>query len=121
MSEDYGRTWRDVTGNLADLIPDASFWKLMRHPEIRDRLYLATDVGVYCSANGGRNWARFMDGLPQVVNVMDMLIVGQDAVPGPTIIGADGRATPAPRRMVPPFRMFIGTYGRGFWSRPLMW
>jgi photosystem II stability/assembly factor-like uncharacterized protein len=121
MSEDYGRAWRDVTGNLAGLIPDASFWKLMRHPGIHDRLYLATDVGIYCSTDGGAHWARFMDGLPEVVSVMDMLIVGQDTVPGPTVIGADGRATPAPRPMVPPFKMIIGTYGRGFWSRPLLW
>jgi hypothetical protein len=121
MSEDYGRTWHDVTGNLADLVPDASFWKLMRHPEKRDRLYLATDVGVYCSTNAGAHWVRFMDGLPEVVNVMDMILVSQETAPPPTIIGADGRATPAPRRMVPPFRIIIGTYGRGFWSRPLLW
>jgi hypothetical protein len=62
-----------------------------------------------------------MDGLPEVVNVMDMLIVSQESLPGPVIVGADGRTARAPRPMVPPFRMIIGTYGRGFWSRPLLW
>ena len=121
MSENYGRNWSDVTGDLAAHVPDASFWKLMRHPEMRDRLYLATDVGIFCSTDAGAHWVRFMDGLPEVVNVMDMLIVGQEVVPGATVVGADGRATIATRPMVPPFRMIIGTYGRGFWSRPLLW
>ncbi len=121
MSEDYGRTWRDVTGDLVTILPDANFMKLMRHPEIRDRLYLATDVGIFCSSNGGANWVKFMDGLPEVVSVMDMVIVSQETAPGPTIVGAPAGATPVPRRMVPPFRMIIGTYGRGFWSRPLLW
>ncbi len=121
MSEDYGRTWHDVTGDLASLVPDANYWKLVRHPEIRNRLYLATDVGIFCSTNGGANWAKFMEGLPEIVNVMDMIIVSQDTAPGPTIIGTPEGATPVPRRMVPPFRMIIGTYGRGFWSRRLLW
>jgi len=121
LSEDYGQHWRNVTGDLTALLPEANYWKLMRHPEINDRLYLATDVGLYCSLNGGANWVRFMEGLPEVVNVMDIIIAGGETPPPPTVISADGTAAPAPRGMIPPFRIIIGTYGRGFWSRPLLW
>jgi len=121
LSEDRGQNWRDVTGDLAGAIPDASYWKLLRHPEIRDRLYLATDVGLYCSTNGGTNWVRFMDGLPEVVNVTDVIIAGEPTPPPPTVIGRDGTATPGQRVMLPPYRILIGTYGRGFWARPLLW
>ncbi len=119
LSEDYGRHWRNVTGDLTTLLPDANYWKLMRHPEDRQRLFLATDVGIYMSVNGGTNWVRFMKGLPEVVNVMDMVIAGRETPPPPTIIGADGIARRGEWPMLGPYRIFIGTYGRGFWFRPL--
>lgn len=120
LSEDCGRHWRDVTGDLTALLPDANYWKLARHPEDRNRLFLATDVGIYVSVNGGANWVRFMNGLPEVVNVMDLVIAGQETAPPPTILeGGTARRTARP--MVGPYRLFIGTYGRGFWQRELIW
>jgi len=52
---------------------------------------------------------------------MDMIIAGGETPPPPTVIAGDGTAVPAPRAMIPPYRIIIGTYGRGFWSRPLLW
>jgi hypothetical protein len=98
LSTDAGMNWEDVTGNLVNLAPDVQFWELIGDPRDLDTLLLATDAGVFRSDDRGVTWARWMDGLPSVVNAMNIELVHD---------GADA-----------PFVM-IGTYGRGFWRRDL--
>ncbi|HMC68012.1 MAG TPA: hypothetical protein VKJ07_02560, partial [Mycobacteriales bacterium] len=54
-------------------------------------LYVATDLGMYASSNGGTTWSRFGSGLP-LVRVTDFWIAPDDSV------------------------MRVATYGRGVWE-----
>ena len=98
LTTNRGVTWQDVTGDLTTVLPGASYQELIALPSNLNELYLATDQGVYRSDNRGAHWYRFMDGLPQVVNVTSVEL------------NYDGQATPV---------MHIGTYGRGYWKRSL--
>jgi hypothetical protein len=98
LTTDRGMSWQDVTGDLATVLPNASYQELVALPSNLNELYLATDQGVYRSDNRGGHWYRFMDGLPQVVNVNSIEL------------NYDGLSTPV---------LHIGTYGRGYWKRSL--
>jgi hypothetical protein len=54
-------------------------------------LYCGTDLGVYTSKNGGRNWQSVQANLPMSVSVQDLFIHPRDN------------------------KMVIATYGRGVW------
>lgn len=94
MTRDRGASWIPCTGNLATALPSASFHELIALPANRNILFLTTSVGVFRSDNGGATWARFMSGMPAVVDVREIEIV-----PGsnPTILR-------------------IGTFGRGWFE-----
>ncbi len=59
---DQGNTWMDISGDL----PDAPINDLIVRP-VFGELYIATDVGVYYSLNGGANWELLGTELPNVV------------------------------------------------------
>ncbi|MGH1365588.1 MAG: FlgD immunoglobulin-like domain containing protein [Calditrichia bacterium] len=61
-SVDYGNTWQDITNNLPDIPTNA----IAISPFNSDHLYLATDLGIYLSTNGGGEWLEYNDGLPLV-------------------------------------------------------
>jgi photosystem II stability/assembly factor-like uncharacterized protein len=64
-STDFGRTWKDISGNL----PAAPVNELVVMP---DRgLVVGTDVGVFASRDGGRRWLAVGAGLP-VVPILDL-------------------------------------------------
>lgn len=98
LSTNRGVSWRDVTGDLTALAPNAHYWELVANPANLNQLFLATSVGVFRSDNGGLSWYRYMEGLPAVVDVTNIEL------------SYDGLATPV---------LHIGTFGRGYWSRPL--
>ncbi|MFO0985452.1 MAG: hypothetical protein U1E76_27595 [Planctomycetota bacterium] len=94
MSTDRGVHWTDCTGNLANGAY-GYFWELVSLPTNQNVLLLATSVGLYRSDNRGASWYRFMDGLPQVVDVRQIELSAS---------GSDMIAR-------------IATNGRGFWER----
>ncbi len=59
-SVDYGETWVDITSNLPDINTNA----IAISPYSPDHLYLATDLGVFVSVDGGKEWNEYNDGLP---------------------------------------------------------
>jgi hypothetical protein len=59
---DLGQTWANISGDLPDLPTN----DLFIDPEFTDHLYLATDVGVYFSDNGGESWVFASEGIPFV-------------------------------------------------------
>ena len=61
-SDDYGVTWIDITGDLPDILTFA----IAIDPENSDNLYLATDLGVWASVEGGGSWFEWTDGMPVV-------------------------------------------------------
>jgi hypothetical protein len=92
-------SWFAITGNLATLAADASFFELVGDPTDPNRFFLGTDVGLFRTDSGLAGypiWYRWMEGMPAVANVMDLELA------------ADGLAQPLLR---------IGTYGQGFWQR----
>jgi photosystem II stability/assembly factor-like uncharacterized protein len=64
-STDFGRTWKDISGNL----PAAPVNELVVRPD--RSLVVGTDVGVFVSRDGGRRWLAAGAGLP-VVPVLDL-------------------------------------------------
>ncbi len=60
-STDLGDTWTDLTFNL----PDVPMNDVFVDPEIPGQIFVASDIGVYRSVNGGYNWAR-LNGVPYV-------------------------------------------------------
>ena len=81
---DFGETWTSITGNL----PEGNVNVIREDPKNRNLLYLGTEYGFYVSLNGGREWKRFMNGLP-TVRVDDILVHPRD---NDLIIGTHGRS-----------------------------
>lgn len=59
-SDSRGAQWVDLTANLPNIPVNA----IEIDPEAPDRLFIATDVGVFFSPNGGGFWIPFNPGLP---------------------------------------------------------
>ena len=65
-----GTTWTDVSGDLPQVVANA----VAIDPSTpATTWYLATDTGLYRSANSGANWTPFDNGIPNVV-VSDLVI-----------------------------------------------
>jgi len=62
MSDDYGKTWKDISSN----IPTSPVNVIREDSENENILYLGTDNGAYISFNNGTNWEAFSNGLPNV-------------------------------------------------------
>jgi len=80
---DAGATWADVSGNLPDVpVNDVLL--------ASGRIYLATDLGVVTSTDGGTSWSRLGPNLPYTATL--------DIDRGPDA------------------RIYAATHGRGIWS-----
>jgi photosystem II stability/assembly factor-like uncharacterized protein len=82
--------WTDISGALPDIPVNA----VVIDPAAANTYYIATDVAVYRTTNGGATWTQFSQGLPNCA-VFDM-------------------------RLHNPTRLLrAGTHGRGLWERKL--
>ncbi|MDG2238753.1 MAG: hypothetical protein P8L30_00850 [Longimicrobiales bacterium] len=86
-SDDYGATWRDVTGDLPAF---GSARSVAVHPRNGDLVFVGTELGVFFSNTGGGSWLPLGDGLPTV------------AVHGMVVHPREND-------------LVLGTHGRGFW------
>jgi photosystem II stability/assembly factor-like uncharacterized protein len=84
MTKDFGETWASLSGNL----PAANVNVIREDPKNRNLLYLGNEYGFYISLNGGKEWKRFMNGLP-TVRVDDILVHPRD---NDLIVGTHGRS-----------------------------
>jgi photosystem II stability/assembly factor-like uncharacterized protein len=124
-TEDKGRTWKSITGNL----PSGSPVHVIRaDPRQRDLLYIGTEHGLFVSFDGGGAWHPFGNGLPTVA-VADLAIHPRDRE---LVIATHGRSiyvtdiaplqewTPKVRESaaylfeVKPATLFVYRPGRGF-------
>lgn len=81
---DYGQTWTSVAGNL----PSFGHVNVIREDlKNRNLLFAGTEFGVFASFDGGKNWQRFMNGMP-TIRVDDILIHPRD---NDLIVGTHGR------------------------------
>ncbi|SRX52376.1 VPS10 domain-containing protein [Aequorivita sp. CIP111184] len=69
VSENYGATWKDISGNL----PASSVNVIREDPVNENLLYLGTDNGAYVSFNRGESWEVFSENLPNVA-IHDLVI-----------------------------------------------
>ena len=89
---DAGVSWTDITGNL----PNINSWDVVASPTDSNTMWIATDLGVFKTRNGGVTWYRFQHGLP---------IVAANAF---SYIRGEGHDT-----------LRVATFGRGYWHRVL--
>jgi photosystem II stability/assembly factor-like uncharacterized protein len=81
---DFGQTWTSISSNL----PEGHVNVIREDPRNRDLLYLGTEYAFYISLTGGKNWKRFMTGLP-TVRIDDILVHPRD---NDLIVGTHGRS-----------------------------
>lgn len=86
-SRDYGDTWEPLQGNLPDIPVSAVAVNAFDN----NCIYLATDLGVYISVDGGQEWVEYNYNIP-VTFVNDIHYHPADST------------------------VRIGTYGRGAWK-----
>jgi photosystem II stability/assembly factor-like uncharacterized protein len=83
---DGGTNWDNISGKL----PNAPV-EMLTYDQSRQRLYAATDLGVFVNKNGKKNWQRLGRGLPNT-SILDIKITG------------DNRT------------LYAATFGRGIWA-----
>ncbi len=82
---DFGRSWRNIPGNL----PPLKYVHVVREdPRNPNLVYVGTEMGVYASFSGGDKWVSLRLNLPPVA-VRDILIHPRD---NDLIIGTHGRS-----------------------------
>ncbi|MFQ5629014.1 MAG: T9SS type A sorting domain-containing protein [bacterium] len=69
-SENRGENWHDAGSEL----PDLPTWAIAVDPSATHHIYAGSDLGVFLSANKGRDWQVFEDGLPDAVIAFDLSI-----------------------------------------------
>jgi comEA protein len=74
-SSDGGQSWADLSGNL----PDAPIYDMTIHPQRNTWLYVATQVGVFASEDGGATWSPANEG-PANVSCRDFFWMGSKLV-----------------------------------------
>ncbi|HEU4418395.1 MAG TPA: hypothetical protein VFT55_05620, partial [Planctomycetota bacterium] len=73
---DNGVTWHTIDGSGIGALPDLPVSWVVMHPVLHDLLFVATDLGLFHSTNGGASWAPVAGG---PVNVcIDQLIWKND-------------------------------------------
>jgi photosystem II stability/assembly factor-like uncharacterized protein len=84
MSEDFGKTWESITGNL----PCESINVVAEDLRDKDILYVGTDLGVYTTLDRGKNWISLCNGLPTTA-VHDLVVHPRE---NELVIGTHGRS-----------------------------
>jgi photosystem II stability/assembly factor-like uncharacterized protein len=87
-STDGGNTWQDIDGGVLPDVPHQSIVIPESHPQ---RIYVANDVGVFASNNGGVDWTDLTRNLPNVM-VVDLVYHENDKL------------------------LYAATYGRSIWK-----
>ncbi len=82
---DYGKTWTSVAGNLP---AKGNINALREDYDNPNLLFVGTEFGLYVTLDGGKEWKKFMTGLPSV-RVDDLLIHPRDR---DLIVATHGRA-----------------------------
>jgi photosystem II stability/assembly factor-like uncharacterized protein len=62
-SEDRGRTWTSMTGDLPDR---QILWSIAQDHVDEDLLFLGAEFGLFFTVDGGEHWIRFQGGVPVI-------------------------------------------------------
>ena len=85
-TDDYGKTWQDIAGNL----PDAPIDVVYEDPINPNLIFVGNDTGVFVSLTGGGHWVKMNNNIPDIA-VFDIKVQ---------------------RRA---HDLVLGSYGRGIW------
>jgi hypothetical protein len=96
-STDAGLTWTAIDGSGPTGLPDIPVHSIAVNPVDSRVLYLGTDLGVFTSTDGGRNWAVENTGFATAVTESLAIQTDNDGQPW----------------------LFAFTHGRGAWRVPL--
>jgi len=71
MSDNHGVTFKDITGNLPDLVNARS---IVADPtrQANDIIYIGSDFGVFVTTDSGVHWWKYSENLPSVPYVNDI-------------------------------------------------
>lgn len=69
-SEDKGKSWKSISGNLPD---DGAVNCIVEDPVNPNLLFVGTEWGVFFSPDGGNKWIQLKSGIPQI-KVPDIVI-----------------------------------------------
>jgi photosystem II stability/assembly factor-like uncharacterized protein len=62
-SDDRGRTWHSITGNL----PDRGWvWSIVQDHVKKELLFAGTEYGIYVTIDGGTRWVKLSGGVPTI-------------------------------------------------------
>ncbi|MDZ4805220.1 MAG: glycosyl hydrolase, partial [Candidatus Eisenbacteria bacterium] len=86
-SDDRGRSWRSVRGDLPER---GGVWSLVEDPVREDLLFCGTELGVFVTFDGGGHWLPMTGGLPNIA-MRDLVIQEREN------------------------DLVVGTFGRGFY------
>lgn len=85
VTEDYGKTWTDISGNISD---KWSTYVIKEDPVNENLLFVGTETRVHTSYDKGKVWHELMSSLPYVA-IHDLIIHPRD---GDLIAGTHGRS-----------------------------
>lgn len=71
VSRDMGKTWTLLKGGEE---MEGFAHKIKEDTENKDLLFAGTEMGLYCSVNGGKEWFRMKNNIPWYVPVRDIAI-----------------------------------------------
>jgi photosystem II stability/assembly factor-like uncharacterized protein len=86
VTEDFGKTWSKLNGNLPPHEPTYVIREGLRNPHL---LFLGTEFSLWVSLNRGLTWERFRNGNFPTVPVHDLALHPRD---GDLVIGTHGRS-----------------------------
>ncbi len=71
MSDNHGVTFKDITGNLPDLV-NARCVVADPTQQANDIIYIGSDLGVFVTTDSGVHWFKYSENLPSVPYVNDI-------------------------------------------------
>jgi len=71
-STDKGKTWTSISSTLPENA--GSVYCIAEDYKNPDLLFCGTEYGFYFSLNGGKNWTKFNNGMPNAISVRDIAI-----------------------------------------------
>ena len=86
-TEDYGKTWRNITGDL----PAAAYVHVLKEdPKNPKVLLVGTEIGIFISFSAGSQWIPLkMKNMPEAVSVHDLLVHPEE---NDLLVGTHGRS-----------------------------
>jgi photosystem II stability/assembly factor-like uncharacterized protein len=84
VTKDFGESWTSIASNL----PTGNVNVIREDRKNRNLLFAGTEYALFVSVNGGKEWKRFMAGLP-TVRIDDILVHPRD---NDLILGTHGRS-----------------------------